>query len=458
MSSLIANSVASPLTSTYFNTQWAAALHPYYDRYPLKQYGSDRLIDFVDTVAGTYWATPAMSVRHVEYGRLQEPIVANAAASGAADATVNLTLTSASLVNSQTPVAVGWMVQLNDNDVAYVDAVNVGANPAVITLRPFVAGQAISIAAGQSMTYAPAALVAEGSTAGLSALRQPPVEFINTLQTLRLDLAFTDEQAASWKANEMAFYNFPLPDGGNTQLWSVMAIMDRETQFHNARELFLLTGKNTTNTTLAAAGLRGTVGLIPAIKTYGNVQNYTGALGYTISDWRDLDMTITKNKGGNEYQLWNGKAFQQSAFDSAKAYLPNEALSMSLFGGSKEAAVQMGFTSINVFGRTFHNHELSIFTDPAWLGNGSYSYDGNFIALPASQQNGQNVSAPRVQVARFTNGAANTMGYRHDYVDNINFFEGSKPSSTTMKCEMWWIDTMGMAVKGAKQMYFGQRN
>jgi hypothetical protein len=141
--------------------------------------------------------------------------------------------------------------------------------------------------------------------------------------------------------------------------------------------------------------------------------------------------------------------------------MPQDALSLTLFGGSKAKAAEMGFTSINYNGRTFHFHKMDAFNNPAALGAPGYQYVGSAIVLPASQgMDAGGNSRARVEMVRWgENGGVNTMGYQHLVTDSIGYINKSQfAPSTTRTCNLQWFDTFGMEIFGAKQMYYVQRS
>ncbi len=462
MSAQIQGNIPSSFTSatdmgksaTYFNSVEAANIHPFYKREIIQPFGTNRLTSWID-MNSTPSTRPAMSFNHEEVGWMQEPLYASASVTFTAGAANTITLTSSSLAGgTKSPVAVGMAV-LFKNDVFGVITAVPAENQ--ITVTPS-ASQTFTVAANEAFIYAPASLVGEGSCAGASSLRFPPTNFNATMQFARLDEMITDEAYASFSSS-VTFFDFAAGDGNSYPCWTHADLIDREIQFHNARELVTMTGMSFSNGALTGLGLRGTNGVLPIIRTYGNLQPYAANAGVQISDYEDVTIVMEKNHAPREYIGSAGIEFLIESTKAIKDYFPNGAVSYGAFGGSQANAIEWGFTSVGMNGRTFHLQSNEIFNHPSFLGAPGFNYTGSAVFMPASKttdKGGNQVGY--IETPRLQGQCSPVLGYQHYVVDGTGIIQTGylRPTSCRRMNFTWW-DTFGVEVFGARQLFLFQK-
>jgi hypothetical protein len=467
MASQIANNIPSSLTgsdlgvsATYFGTVFNSYIIKDYDRQVYKMYGTDRLTNWID-MNSTPTFRRATTFYHVEEGRIQEALVANAAAAAAgAGLPVTITLTAGSLVGgTKSPVAVGFQIVFKDGSVGQISAV---PSESTLTIEPALATQTISVAQNEQFIFIPVSYVGEGSCAGNSGLRYPPVEFSNTMVTARLDETITDEMFASF-SEQVRYIDFYDPKTDSTvKCWTTSMLDNRWVQFHNGRELAGLLGKSFTNTTLSTtAGIKGTTGLIPSIQSYGNIQPYAAVAGFQITDLEDMTITMEKNHSPSEYAGWIGIELNRDFQKATKDWFTNTGTTFGAFGGSQDMAKMYGFNSISVMNRTFHMHNMDVFNNPAYLGAAGFNYIGGGIFLPmTSTLDGNSQPMQYIKTVRLQNSSCNvTFGYDHSVVDGTGFVNPSEFRPTSCRRAVFtWVDKFGWEITGAKAMFLVQRS
>jgi len=448
----------------YASSVWLSQLHPYYMREVIKMYGTDRLTQWI-RMYGKMGTRPSVSYSHVEQGRLQGTLTAKVAASGAAGAAVNVTLTNSSLVDIgggtyKSPVAEGFTVQFRDGSQAIVTETAVGGDESVITVKPNKTTQIINILQGEVFIYYPAVLVGEGSCATDSHLRVVPTIFNNTMQEVRVDYKVTDEALASF-SSQVTFWDFYSPATNTTvPCWTSAVLGEKEVNFQNALEMLALTGQPINNVNDGAGNpLRGTTGLMPSIEAYGNIKSYAQVAGFQISDLDDMIITMEKNKAPNEYLVWAGIELNMDIQKAIKDWFPNGAVTYGSFNG-QDNAIELGFTSIGYQGRTFHSHNMEVFNNPVFLGADGFNYIGGAIVMPASDTvDGGGGNVKYVELTTLANQNCDTvLGYDHYVVDGTGQFQtGYFRPTSCRNATFTWFTTQGVEVFGAKQLFMIKR-
>lgn len=463
----IQNDIASSLSgntlgvnATYFNAVEQANIHPFYKRDIISVFGTSRLTSWID-MNSTPSTRPAVSFNHEEVGWSQDPIYASAPASGLAGAPVTITLTAGSLAGgTASPLSVGFTVLFKNDTFGEVTAIP-AENQVTVTPSQ---NQIISVAANEAFIFAPASFVAEGSCAGDSSLRFPPVNFNSTMQFIRLDETITDQAYASF-SQEVTFYNFAAADGTSSPCWTHSMLIDREVQLHNARELVLLTGQQYTNAGLTSLGHQGTNGVIPVIKTAGNYQPYDKNAGFQISDIKDMYITMEKNHAPRSYMFSMGVDLSVSLYDAIKDYFPNTQVGYEVFDGMKGKdgetnemkSIAMGFNAVKFNNRDFFFQGNEIFTHPSFLGAPGFNYTGAAIAMPMSKMMNGNNEVGYVETPRLQGQCSPVLGYRHWVTDGTGIINSAYLGVTPCRRMVFsWWDSFGVEVFGARQLYFLQ--
>lgn len=454
------------VNATYFNSVEQANIHPFYKRKIISVFGTSRLTSWID-VNTTPSTRPAMSFNHEEVGWSQDPIYAAAAASGLAGAPVTITLTAGSLAGgTSSPLSVGFTVLFKNDTFGEVTAIPAENQ---ITVTPS-QNQIISVGINEAFIFAPASFVAEGSCSGDSNLRFPPINFNSTMQPIRLDLTITDIAYASF-SQEVTFFDWAAADGTSSPCWTHSALIDREVQMHNARELVLLTGQQYTNAGLTSLGHNSTNGVIPVIKTAGNFQPYDKNAGFQISDIKDMYITMEKNHAPRSYMFSMGVDLSVSLYDAIKDYFPNTEVAYDCFDGmaggmgndgktaetGRMKSLAMGFNAVKFNNRDFYFQGNEIFTHPSFLGAPGFNYTGAAIAMPMTKMMNGNNEVGYVETPRLQGQCSPVLGYRHWVTDGTGIINSAYLGVTPCRRMVFsWWDTLGVEVFGARQLYFLQ--
>ncbi len=464
----MANQVADNLTivnSIYYALVHPTQVHAAWNRAAFSAYGKNTLTGWMQMNSKRV-PKPAMSFLHNENDRLQLPIQVGAA-SGAAGAAVSVTITSAdSYLNAGAydPTQPGY--KLFDGVNTYtISAVNTAVAYAhVMTVTPDLSTVAVNFAAGQTLFINKQVAVLEGSSASKNSLWGDGVTFTNYLQEFRRDMNFTGQSLAQF-SQDVTFFDYQNPYTGEPEkVWSKAEIDRVMLEMTNNKEVYCITGQAVTNSAVSSVYGLGTTGVIPAIKAWGNIKNYSKAAGWQIADYEDMTIVMEKNNSVDEYLVWNGIELSNDQQLAIKDFFPNGAITYGAFGGGgKEDALSFGFDSFRAFGRTFHMHRMEIFNRPDFLGaafstSGS-DYIGSAIVLPAGKATGVGGgNNDYIQVATLE-GNGFDYGYDHWVVDGMGWFSGQKEFRPTDQrvVQFCFADAYGVEVNAAKQLFYIQR-
>lgn len=149
--------------------------------------------------------------------------------------------------------------------------------------------------------------------------------------------------------------------------WFQKGLNDQRKRMQNYHEAMALFGKTATNTNLTTANINGAEGYVAAVEDRGVVN--TGYLT-DISDLQDLSVILQKQGAPMEY-FFGSNLVQSNYFDNMVAGAIAQP-SYGLFNNSEDMAVTLGFKSVKVGGRTFHNKVLDVMTDPQFGGQTDY--------------------------------------------------------------------------------------
>jgi hypothetical protein len=461
------------LTTPYLGTLWQSLgsvannnIAPAWRREVTNVFGTTRLISMIDMFSSVS-TRPSTTFYHREQGYAQDALIIQTTTSGAAGASVTLTITSGSLAGTKSPVAEGFTVVFKDGSYGQITSV---PTESTMVVAPALSTQAISVTAGDSLIYAPASSVLEGSCMGNSAAQVLPTTFTNTMQQVRLDEEITDQAWVSF-SKEITYTNWAAADGKSYPCWTTAALINRETQFHNAREVVLLMGRSYSNTTLTTAGYQGTNGIIPTIQSYGNIQPYFAGAGVQIDDFEDMCIQMEKQHAPREYIVSAGIECNRDIFKCIKEYFPNGAVTYGAFPNgqmnletgksmtSQETAIQWGFTSVGLMGRTFHLQNNEIFNHPSFLGAGGYNFIGSAILMPATKTTNAGQEVGYVETVRLEGMCNGTLGYQHTVTDGTGMVSGQYYVPLTCRRIIFtWLDMFGVEIFGARQLFMLQRS
>lgn len=462
---IVQQNINSSLTTTsglgisynFVTSALAAQLHPYYRRWVTNTYGNQRLSSWIE-MYGANGFRPNMSFRHEEKGRLQEPLIAASPASGAAGATVTVTLNPACLVNgTQTPCTAGMVVYFRDKTTARVDSIPA---PNQLALMPYASSQSISIAIGDSFFFSAATVVGEGALMGNSGQTYPPVDFVSTMDFVRYDETFTEEDMVALNET-VTFYDFVNSETGESiELGYQAQVKDAEIMFLNARELYITSGVTATNPNLTALGINGVTGVIPTIISTGTNKRYANLAGFQISDLQDMSLVAKRNNSPNEYMWWGGAQLNNQVEVAIKDWFPNGSVSYGAFGGDKDAALAFGYRSFEAFGTTWHFNDNPLFMNPSFHGAAGMPYPRAAIVCPASDTfNKSSQPVKYIEMVHLGNDDGGQLTYKLQIVDGTGILNTSQyPATNTSRCTFTWKDTVGAELTAAKHLFYVEGN
>lgn len=430
----------------------AQQLHPYYRTWVTNTYGNQRITQWVGTY-GAKGTRPNMSFRHAEKQRLQEPLVSAGATTGAAGTATVITLDPTCLVNgTQTPLTNNMVVYFKDKTTGYVTNIP-AANQVEIT--PSVSTQVISVAAGENFFFGTGRVVGEGALQGNSGQTYPPVEFISTMDFIRYDEQFTEEEMVAINKS-IEFYSFVDSEtGAEITLAYQSQIRDAEVMFLNSQELYITSGVQVNQSGLVTSGINGVTGVIPTIISVGTNKKYSNIAGFQIADLNDMSLVIKRNNSPTEYMWWGGAELNNQFEIAIKDWFPNGAVTYGAFGGDMKAALAFGYRSISAFGVTWHINDNPLFMNPSFHGAPGMPYPKAAIVCPATNtftMGGQAVKyIETVQLA----SEAGRLAYDFFYVDGTGILEkGQSRATNASRCVFTWKNTVGAELTAAKHLFF----
>lgn len=463
----MANQVADNLSianSIYYALVHPTQVHPFYNRFVFNAYGKNTLMGWVNMIAERVKVS-GMTFLHAENDRLQLPIQSKSTVSAAgAGQAISITVgPDSSYLNAGAydPVQPGY--KLYDGVNYYtVTAVNTAVPyNHVLTAYPDNLSVTASFTAGQLLHVNKTVFVMEGSTATQSSLWGDGVVFTNYIQEMRRDETYTG-QALNQFTDDVTFFDYTNPVTGEPERnWQKAEWERMMVEFSTNNDLYFITGQQVTNSAVSSAYGTGTIGVIPAIKAWGNVKNYSKVQSFQIADWEDMTLVMEKNNSVDEWAGWMGQELYNDMQNNIKDFFPNGAISYASFSGGQNQAIAWGFDSIACYGRTLHMHKLDVFNRPDFLGaafSTAGDYPGCAIVLPMGKAQGVGGGgASHIQKATL-GGNSYTYGFDSWIVDNMGYFSDSnfRPSGTrtVLFC---MADAFGCQVNAAKQLFYIQR-
>jgi hypothetical protein len=421
----------------FYNTVWQQLKIPDYYNTAVKRYGTESVIGLMD-MFGTRTFRRDLTYSHVEDDHLMPIItVSNATAAGAGQPITVTILSGYTNSGLNVPVEVGYEPFFGDGNETwgYISAINT-ATPYnfTITIQPHSSATTLSTSNGQTIIFSPVNNVPAGSCPQPGEVNTPGITYTNTMTTARKDLSVTGEMMALWNAGMKLVYGIDLRTGAMTPCWYNEILGQYEVKFNNAREYKLVGGQTITNTTLTNAGLSDFNGLIPSIKAGGNVENYSAAFGFKISNLQDMTLRMDKEQCPPEFFVKAGSNLTTNITNEVKAYFPNGAIQydafhtamdeegytsedfvgktdmskegftaeefrQSKFGrmDSQHRAIEWGFTSVGYNNYSLHIGKLGMFINPSQWGAPGYPYPYNGLCIPAGRtpdRNQETLGAP----------------------------------------------------------------
>ena len=149
--------------------------------------------------------------------------------------------------------------------------------------------------------------------------------------------------------------------------WYQKGLNDQRKRAENYNEAMALFGTTAANSNLTSANINGSEGYIAAVEDRGVINT-----GYItdISDLQSLSVILDKQGAPDEYMFGSNRV-QSNYFDNMIAgAIANP--SYGMFNNKEDMAVTLGFKSVKVGGRTFHNKPLAVLIDPQFGGQTDY--------------------------------------------------------------------------------------
>jgi len=379
----------------------AALLKPSVDTEFIRRYGDQNMTGFME-MQGAMNPVSALQYIHFEEDWLHTIVKVVGQAAGAANASVTFTLATSpaytytypttaqapyiSIGPSSTgattnPVLVNDIIEFPNGIQGRVTAVTT----TTFDISPIQLGDAIP-----ATTTNVSELIIIGNSFG-EGTDQPlsrnsrALKYTNNLQIFKRTHTTTGSAMG-----EQIWFKVDGINGTSGYLWYYKGQLDEFKRMKNEREVSLLVGQKTTNTTLANLASPDestnitTEGLIPFITNNGNITTYSLISGILLSDFETMIATqLDKYRGAKENTLWCGINLSQGIDRFMRAEMKNGAISYGAFQGSKEKAISFNFASFELTGYTFHKKTYDVFNYPQMLGAAGHGYVNLGLVCPA---------------------------------------------------------------------------
>lgn len=320
--------------------------------------------------------------------RYRNTFIVTGVAGGAAGAAVTHTLAAASHNNSgaSSAVQVGLTILYPNGVTGVVTAVNKATpNAHTFTVAPQVAAESIPTTSSNDILIPNGTQFDEATNQPLG--NTPTFdEYSNSTQILKgkYTVSQTESDNSTWfEVTPQMAGPMGLAPGNYVYL---KGASDEYFRYLDGIEDTLLTGKLTTNSAVIGDNSTSTQGFIPSVRAGGIVRTYTAG-NVDIPFWDATTRLIDRNNGADEYQVWAGLNLRQEITNGVAAAFTNGALLYNSFNGSKELAMNMGFSSWQKDGRTYHFKTYKRFNDPNGLGATGYSYQTKGLFVPIKWYN-----------------------------------------------------------------------
>jgi hypothetical protein len=174
-------------------------------------------------------------------------------------------------------------------------------------------------------------------------------------------------------------------------LWYYKQQLDEFVRIRNEREMQIITGKKTTNTTFAnVAGnetSQSTEGLIPFVESYGNITTYNTISGITLQDFENMIISqLDRNMGADENALYLAISLESLIDSFIRDEMKEGGVIYNTFDGHKDQAVKFGFESFEVLQYTFHKKRYNLFNYQKTLGANGHKYKDLGLVIPMDKK------------------------------------------------------------------------
>ena len=380
------------------------------------RYGREKLgiLPFIEEF-GQKEAASSSVFSHYEQDFTRELILVDAAAAGAANAAVTLTVQNAYFrdypASANESFYVSYGTAARQFPVRLGDVVMVGATEALVTavdtaaetfeVTPTVSGENIPAVTTATEIYITGRARSERST-GPSGRETRLIKYENYIQTI--DEAYSVSGAALGQSGLVQGF-------AGTDKWYATGILNTRTNFDALCELTLLTGKKISNTNIA--NTFKTEGIIPFIQNYGNVVNYGGGASAAM-ELDDLDSMIADLKkyyGSDSYMLLESHPFSVSLDNSLRGLVDAGGVVYD------QKMLDLGFGAVRRSGINIYRKSLQGFSDPRTLGSANSIYSGSALMIPTGTatsfdyNGGQMVEKPTIML-KYLDVDGEDMGYK----------------------------------------------
>ena len=407
----------------------------YYEKYVDKYKWWNDYYMITTTLAGKETFSPNQAFSHVEPANRRAPYVLVASASTetpSAGASVTITIDSAFVWNSASPLRVGEIVEIANNTAT---AAAVGVQGQIITvnsdtecvIKPLLASQSFSCNGAETNLLFRGRAVGEASEVGGSLQRQD-ITVSGLCTEVREDYTTTDRALAErvFPENTVGAYSY-------------RGIQTADMRFMDAREAKHMFGTKSDNSGVSETS----EGLIPQIIDGGIAVTYSS---FDATALDNIAKGLDKEVGANEYH-W---LMDTNQFIAVQNFIQNKytagAINYGSFNGSKEIAIAQGFTSYTIHGRTFHMKKYMGFNAGAQYGVASSKWDDNGILIPMDSQRDA-----------ATGEAVNSFGLRYQLYNGQRFYKfdtgglAKVPTSGKMELTISHIAKEGLQVFGVNR-------
>ena len=359
-------------------------LKPQYYSQFIEKYGSQNYAQLLEGL-GMKATVPAKKFGHFESrGKLHDNVKVLSFTGGAsAGASATVTIDTASILSSRSPIRAGEVVENAKNGKQYKVS-SVSTYPNIFVMTPFDSAELINatLLAADFLLFRGISEAGEASTKfdTLTGLIEE-----KTFYTTEIREDFTISDRA--KIEELWF------EVNGQPYYTYKGLDEAVRRFMNNKEFKLMFGK--------PQGATGTTGLVPQVEAGGQVT--TWGTTFDVDDFHNLARLADFNGGAQEYHFLMDSYLRSAVDDALFAKYQNGAIQWASVGGSSEVAVKYGFDSIKIDGTTFHLKKYLPFNAEAVYGqaigtSGYYSRTGLLIPVKDGRdaQTGDKVPSLRI--------------------------------------------------------------
>jgi hypothetical protein len=407
----------------------------FYEKYVDKYKWWNDYYMITTTLAGKETFSANQEFKHVEPANRRAPYVLVDTVSTetpSAGAAVTVTISSAFVWNSASPLRVGEIVEIANNSatgaaVGVQGQITAVASDVECTVKPLLASASFSCNGGETNLLFRGRAVGEASDIGGSLQRQD-ITVSGLCTEIREDYTTTDRSLAErvFPENSVGAYSY-------------RGIATADQRFMDAREAKHMFGTKSTNSGVSETSK----GLIPTIIDGGIAISYSS---FDVTALDNMAKGLDKEVGAMEYH-W---LMDTNQMIEVQNYIQNKyqngAILYGSFGGNAEIAVKQGFSSYTIHGRTFHMKKYMGFNAGAQYGVAASKWDDNGILIPMDTQRDS-----------ATGESVNSFGLRYQLYNGSRFYKfdtgglAKVPTSGKMELTISHIAKEGLQVFGANR-------